>query len=91
MPYIPTSFVTVWKPCFIVTQKYIADLAIHRRVVALTTYITFTAFRLLCVFYQRFVVVIVTVIYGPVWIEADPATQDTSEYGTFHNIFLVRM
>jgi hypothetical protein len=91
MPYIPTSFVTVWKPCFIVTQKHIADCALHRSVVAHTTYITFAAFRFLGVFHQRFVVVIVTVVYGPVWIEAYPATQDTSKFGTFHNIFLVRM
>jgi hypothetical protein len=79
MPYIPTSFVTVWKPSFIVAQKHIADYALHRNVVANTAYITFTAFRLLCIFDQRLVEVTVTVIYGPVWIKADAAAQDTSK------------
>ena len=74
MPYIPTSFFTVRKPSFIIAQKHIADCALHRSVVAHTAKITFTTFWFICIFDQRFVVVTVTVIYRPVWIEADAAT-----------------
>lgn len=91
MPYIPTSLFTVRKPSFVIAQKHIADCALHRSVVAHTAKITFTAFRFISIFHQRFVVVTVSVIYRPVWIEADAATQDTSECRTFQNVLLVRM
>ena len=91
MPYLSTRFLTVRKPRFIITKKHIADCALHRSVVANTAYITSTAFRFVCDFYQCFIVVTVTVIYGPVWIEADAATQDTPKCSTFHDVFLVRM
>ena len=88
MPYVPTRFLTVRKPRLIITKKHIADCALHRSVVANTVYITFTAFRFLCVFYKGFIVVTVTVIYGPVCIKAYLATKDTSKCTTFHDIFL---
>ncbi len=91
MPYLPTRFLTVRKPMFIITKKHIADCALHRSVVANTAYITSAAFRFVCVFYQCFIVVTVTVIYGPVWIKANPATKDTSKCPTFYNIFFVRI